>query len=323
MILCEWTPSGGSLTRISTEDIALDFQWYSYITSIASIKFQTTELFGGYAKPSFSDITLSPNLFEGSWPPAKTAAVKLVQTETTEAAGTILFDGTAHRTGFDRTGVNYELKQPEFDATIAESTAYSGTLASVVDTLCGSGILDLTVDHTEERATTPTVAYTTSKDVQAIDLLAEMCAFFTHAFKIVEGTLYLYDMLSTTTPTALTEFDILPSSYTDDEPISLITQDDDSVAGSNPNGDEVKITESYASAGTNTEAALTNIKTVLESEIAVIDAKIDADKPTILDCLTLTDESTIGDTTTSGRAMSVIYNFDSLDMQIEARGSVT
>lgn len=323
MLLCEFTPDGGTLARISTEDIALDYQWLSYITSLSSIKFQTTQKYGGYAKPSFSDMMLSPTLFEDSWPPTKLATIKLIQTETTEAAGVTIFSGTAQRTSFDRGGVNYILKQPEFDATIATATAYSGTLDTVIDTLCGSGLLDLTVDDTEERATMPTVSYTTTADIQAIDLLDDMCAFFCHGFKIIEGTLYLYDLLETIAPVALDEFDIQPSSYRDEQPISLITQGDDSVFGSSPNGDEVSISTTYASGGINTEAALTNIKTMLESEIAVLNCKIDDDKPTILDCLTLTDESTVEDTTTAARVVSVIYNYDSLDMQIEARGSVT
>lgn len=321
MILVEWTPESGSLARLSTRDIALTYQWYGYITSIASIKFSTSKVYGGYAKPTFSDITISPEYFENDWPPAKTADVKFTQTETTEAAGVILIDGTAQRKDYDRNGAKYVLRQPEFSATTTASTAYADTLDNIVDTLCTA--LGITVDHTEERAAPPAVSYTVPKDIQAIDLLDDMCAYFTHAFKIVEGVLYLYDMLGSTTPVALTEFDVQPCSYKDGRAISLITGDVDSVTGSDANGDEVSISTIYATTGTNNTANLTNIKTLMEKQIATIKAKIDDDKPTILDNFTLLDESTVGDTNTSARVLSVIYNYDTLDMQIEAYGSVT
>ncbi len=329
MLLIEWTSEGGSLIRISTDYIALDKQWYGYVDSLSSIKFQTTKKYGGYAKPSFSDLTLTPKMFESSWPPPKTAAVKLIQTETTEAAGIVIFDGTAQRANYDRYGVKYTLHQPEFDATLVEeaSTEYTtgdgDTVASVIAELCGASILDLTYDGSEARASSPNVDYTITSDIQAIDFISELAAFFTHGFKIIEGTLYLYDMLESTTPIVLTEFDVQPCSYKDGQPISLITCGDDSVAGPNPNGDEVSISTSYAATGGDTEDALGDIKTMLESDVAVIKAKIDDDKPTVLEYMELTDESTIGTTTTSARVMSVVYNYNTLDMQIEAYGEIT
>jgi hypothetical protein len=353
MILCEWTPDGGSLIRIALGDIALTYQWYSHINSMASVKFQTDKDYGGYAKPVFSDITLSPDLFAAAWPPVKTATVKLILTETNEAAGVTLFEGTAQRRAYDRVGVKYILKHPEFSAVIAATTAvpveYTTALDDVVDTLCTA--LSLTAVHTGERVTMPTVTYSLTNDIPAIDLLSEMCAFFTHAFTIEDGNLYLYDLLLGATVTsapmidgageylldnvtdkleetstdiiALTEFDVMPCHYKDGNPISLIISGEDSVAGSDLNGDEVSISTSYAGEGTDTVAALTNILTVLESQIAVIKAKVDDSQPKILDHLSLIDESTIDTTTTVARAMSVVYNFDTLDMEIEAWGAVT
>jgi hypothetical protein len=350
MILCEFTPAGGSLTRIALVDIALTYQWRSHINSMSSVKFQTSRDYGGYAKPVFSDITLSPDLFDGAWPPVKTADVKLIITETNEAAGVTLFEGTAQRREYDRTGIKYILKHPEFTDIFDAAASYSGTLTAAILDLATTR-LGLTIDATgTSRTDGITVSFTAAKDAQSIDVLDDLCAFYTHAFTIEGTTLYLYDLLLAVTVTsvplidgageylldnvtdmledvtdtgviALTEFDVMPSSYKDGNPISLITSGVYSVVGSDLNGDEVSISTSYA--GVNTEAALTNILTVLESQIAVIKAKVDDSQPKILDHLTLIDDSTINTTTTAARAMSVVYNFDTLDMEIEAWGTVT
>jgi len=342
------------MTRIALADIALTYQWRSHINSLASIKFQTSTDYGGYAKPSFSDITLSPDLFADSWPPVKTAAIKLILTETNEAAGVVLFDGTAQRRSYDRTGIKYILKHPEFTDTFAVAESYSGTLTAAIYDLATTRLgltIDTTGADTSSRADGLTVSFTAGKDVQSIDVLDKLCAFYSHAFRISEGVFYLYDLLQSSSGTAntledgigtyledggssvlqegsntaieLTEFDIMPSSYKDENPISLITSGADSVTGSDPNGDEVSIPTSYAAAGTNTEAAITNILTILEQQIAVIKAKVDNSQPKILEHLTLIDDSTIDTTTTAARVMSVIYNFDTLDMEIEAWGAIT
>ena len=320
MLLVEWTPTGGSLTRISTEDVALTYQWFGYITSLASLKIQMAEKYGGYCKPSFSDITLSPEMFDGAWPPAKEATVTIKWTETTEAAAVTLLTGTAHRDEFDRDGVQYTFRQPEFDDTLGPATL-NATLSVLMGTWCTA--IGVTLSNQSTRSTTTEVDYTYTDDVQTIDMMSNVCAFFTHAFKIVSGVLYLYDLLESETATALTEFDILPSSYSNEEPISLVTCVNDSVSGSNPNGEEISISTSYALNTATTEAALTNITTVLEYDISIINAKFDNDKPTVLDCITLTDESTIEGTTSTSRVVSIVYNFDTLDMEMEAIGTIT
>ena len=320
MLLVEWTPDGGSLTRISTEDVALTYQWLGYITSLASLKIQMAEKYGGYCKPSFSDITLSPEMFDGAWPPAKTATVTIKWTDTTEAAAVTLLTGTAQRDEFDREGIKYTFRQPEFDDTLGPATL-NATLSVLMGTWCTA--IGVTLSNQSTRSTTTEVDYVYTDDVQTIDMMSDVCAFFSHAFKITSGVLSLYDLKVSGTATALTEFDVMPSSYRNEEPISLITCGDDSVAGSDKNGEEVSISTSYALNTATTETALGDIKIILEKDISVINAKFDGNKPGILDCITLTDESTIETTTSTSRVVSVVYNFDTLDMEMEAIGSIT
>lgn len=320
MILMEFTPDGYGLQRISTEDVALEYQWFSYINSIASIRISLSQEYGGFAKPKFSDISLSPEMFEDMWPPPKNATVKIIQTETNESGGVIIFDGTAYLSDYDRSSIGYELKQPDFDSTIAKSTSYNDTLINIVNVLCGASFLNLTVDSTNARTVSPSVIYTTDKDIQTIDLLDDMCSFFSHGFYISEGTLYLFDMLETTTPVELTEFDVLPCSYTENQPVALIKSGDFSIDGDNKNGNTYTISPTFHTTQANVETALGDIKTIVEKDLVKLNAKIDDKKPQVLNTLTLTDESLINSLTTTAIVTSVVYNYDTLDMQIEGFG---
>lgn len=320
MILMEFTPDGYDLQRISTEDIALEYQWFSYITTISSIRIGLSQIYGGFAKPEFSDIALSPDLFADIWPPPKMAVVKIIQTETDENGGVILFDGTAQLSRYDRTSINYNLKRPEFDSTIAEATVYNDTLVNIATTLCGASFLDLTIDSTNARTVSPAVLYATESDIQTIDLLDDMCAFFSHGFYISEGTLYLFDMLATTTPIELDEFDVLPCSYMKKEPVALIESGDFSIDGGNKNGETYSVSPTFHTSQVNVETALQDIKTIIEKDIIITNAKIDDQKPMVLNTFSLTDESLINPLTTTALATSVVYNYDTLDMQIEGFG---
>lgn len=318
MLLIEFTLDGGSLQRISNQDIALTHQWFSYVRSFSSFKMECAEKYGGYAKPTFSDLELSPELFD-VWPPTD-ATIKVMWSEDTEANAITIFDGTAYPVGYTQEYITYAISQPEFDYTVAEGTSYSNTLVNVVSSLCTS--LGLTLDSTNARSTSPGVIYTTTSEVQAIDLLSDMCAYFTHGFYVDGSTLYLYDMLGTYTATELTEFDVLPCEYEMDDRISLVSSDLTSVTGTFPNGDEEDVGTDYTTNTTNAQTALTNIKSILDKDIITINTKIDSDKPMIFGAYTLTDESLVQDITSTGLVYSAIYNFDDLGLQLESFGDI-
>lgn len=324
MILCEFTPDGGTLQRISDEDIALDYQWFSYIKSMDSIKFQLPQVYGGYAGPSFSDIVLWPDAFTNDWPPPDTATVKIVETDTTFAAGKVVFDGSAVVGEIEQTGIGLILKKPELDLTIPSGTNYNDTLLNIVNLFCGPGWLNCTVDSTRARAVSPAVLHTTTSDMGALALLASICAWFSHGFYIQGSTLYLVDMKDTTmTPIELTEFDVQPCSYRKADPVLLVKCGDYSVDGSYDNGDEVDVGEGYHTTEANILVALGDIKTLLEMDIATIRFKTDQVKPGILDRIILYDESLLQPVTFVGIITSIIYNYDTLSVEAEVLGSMS
>ena len=321
MILVEFTPTGGTLQRISNEDIALEYQWFGYITSMSTMKLSLPTRHGGFARPEYASITISPELMEelGEYP--ESAAVRIIETDTDENGATVLYTGTARLDTYDRHGFSYTLKQPDLPEIITASTAYNNTLANVVSGICTT--LGLTLDSTAARSPSPAVLHTTSSDQLAIDLLSDMCAFFSHGFKISGTILYLYDMLGTRTTTDLTEFDVQPCEYRKDTPYSLYkATDTETLAGTAENGEEYSVTP-YHTTGANIQAALAGIKTIMEQDIAVIRFKANQDKPAILDQITLLDESLILPVTTSGTITSIIYNYDTLAVEAEVSGSVT
>jgi hypothetical protein len=319
MILMEFTV-GATTYRISTEDKALTYQWFGYITAFNSLKISLPNRHGGIARPEFSDITLSPALIKeiGSIP--TTAAVVIKETEADEAAAVTIFSGSARLGDYDRYGFGYILHRPEIPETIAEGTAYNDTLVNVATSLCTT--MGLTIDATNARATSPAVLHTTSADILAFDLLSDMLAFFSHGAEIVGTTLYLYDMLGTYTATELTEFDFLPANYRKESPYSLFSASEtETLAGTDENGDTYSVTPYHTTSG-NIQTALADIKTIMEQDIAMVPMKQDATKPRIIDKISLTDESIVLSISFSGIVTSVIYNYDTLGVEIESSGTV-
>ena len=305
MILCEFTPDGGTLQRIAMDDIALDYQWFGYIQKFSSFKMTTEYEYGGYVKPSFTDLTLSPDMFVDSWPPVESAAVTLIETDTTRAEGKVIYEGTAKLSDYDRHSIAYKIVDLEDDSVITEATVLTGTLLANITTYCGVSYLDLTVDSTNARAASPTVSHTVEKETPTMDLLSEMCSEFTHTFEIIDGVLYLEDILASVTTIDLTEFDVFPCKYsgakTDVEP------------------PETKFTP----AGADTDTAVANIMLVLEAKIVTINCPIDQTKPKVLDTATLYDESTINPVTSSMKVTSAVYNFDTTKMLLEGFGTIS
>jgi hypothetical protein len=319
-LLIEFTPNGESLKRISNEDIALTYQWLGYVFSFGSFRLELSEDYGGYASPSFSDLTVSPEAFE-SWPPSGDALIKVMLSDGDESEAVTIFDGYGTPESFDEEGAEYTLYSPEYSATIAKDTNQSGTLLSLMTSDCTT--LSLTLDSTYARSTSPAVDYTPSSDEKMIDVMAEMCAFFTHGFKIIEGTLYLFDMLTTGTTEDITEFTMQDCEYGKAGPVSLITCDETSIDGSTPvYGSEFNVSTPYHTTTSLIEAALTNIKTIIEKDVVEVESSIGQTSVKVLDDFTVYDESTITPTSTTAKAFSTLYNFDNNKIQIEARGVV-
>lgn len=319
-LLVEFTPHGGVLQRLSNEDIPLTDQWFSYILSFLSVRLDIEKDYGGYVSPSYSDIVISPEAFE-SWPPSGDALFKIMITSDGEDEAVIIFDGYGTPTEYDREGVSYELTTPEYSATISKGAVQTGTLLSLITSYCST--LGLTLDSSNSRSTSPSVDYTPSSDVQLIDLMSDMCAFFTHAFKVTGGTLYLYDMLATGTAKHISEFDMQPCTYGKAKPIHTVKCGDISISGSSSYGSEYSVSTAYHTTESLVEDALTNIKTIIEKDVAEIETMIDQTSIVVLDDLTVFDESTVNETSLDAKAVSTLYNFDDYTLSIEAIGVVS
>jgi len=320
MILCEFTGVGQSMVRMSTQDIALTYQWYSYLRAIASIKIALPKKHGGFAAPDFSDIDISPAYFKsiGGYP--ATAHVKLIDTETNEADGRVIYDGEAYLDSFDRGPGKYVLSKPEMTATIPASTAFNDTLVNVVTALCGPTFLNITLDTTLARSPSPAVLHTTTSDQLAIDLLSGMCDWFCHAARFENDTLYLVDLLGTWAPKETSEHFFQPSSYQRGKKYATYKSGDETLSGTG--ADEYDAGGPYHTATANIQAALANIKTVIEMDTAIIRYRSDQNSFSMLDKITALDESLPVPVTTTGIITTMLHNDDGRAVDIEVVGSV-
>jgi hypothetical protein len=281
---------------------------------------------GGFAAPTFSDVSFWPDMFSDSWPPPATASIRLMWMDGEDETDTqIIFDGTAIRSELARDFVSYDLKRPENDTKVSESTVYSDTLINVMTTLCGATFLNLTIDTTRARSTSPAVSYTTTAEQLTIDLASDLCAFFSHGFYIVGTTLYLVDMndISTST-TELTEWDILPSAYRYDKPYSSAKSGDYTVYDTSvANGEELSISTAYHGTQANIEAALTMILGIANRPTIEINAMITERAQQIAGCYSFTDESHFLPLHTSMIVYDIVYNFDDEKLQATGPGAIS
>jgi hypothetical protein len=287
------------LHRVSDDWQNLTNQWEPKLISYTPVRVGLPTVYGGYAKPKFGSRSFSPDLFDGTdWPPPKTVTVKDMLTESTEAAAITVFEGTLHLEAYNETEVVYNAYGEEYTATIADSTALSGTLASIFTTYCGATHLNLTLDTTDARGTTPTITYTTSGEQMTIDVLSKLAAYCSHCFYIDDGTLYLVDMLTGDDNSySLDEFGyFMGSEYRAQQPVSLIkgtdtSSNERSVDGSYQYGEELTV-DIYDNNQTRVETELGNIKTLVEKDYYRFRVIPEADKlPTVGEVITVTNES--------------------------------
>lgn len=212
---------GGTVHYISGEYLDVEHFYEAKVVSLASLRIATSKPYGGYAAPTFGDIELLPDLFDGHWPPPVTCAIKIMIGDTGEAGAFTVFEGTAYLQNINRDGISYQLHGNNYTNEVTDYL-YSGTLNAVFTTACST--LGLTLNTAYARATSPTVYWQTSGTTKLIDNLSAIAESFSHRFYIQAGTLYLVDtLLDNGTTLALTEFDVFPSSYTRPSPLKEVT----------------------------------------------------------------------------------------------------
>jgi len=309
--------------RVSLEGVALEHYWDAYVIDFESISFSGATDHGGYVVQAFGSITVSFDPFSSAWPPPVSIGVKIEFTETTEAESQLVFEGSGHRQGFSRDGVQYGLYGAEFDAMVAAPHTCNSTLDAAVAYLAGT-LLNLDVDYTYARSPSPAIQHQIDSDMLAIDVLKTLCEYFSHLCYIENGTIYLIDCLGYSTSRTLTEFDVFPSTYSRLSPISYIehSEHDFVVSSSYPYGDPY----SYSAVLNTTEADIIdnweNMLTLMERDRASISLPMTGVLPKPGQRLILTDESMSQNITATMYIRGLRYDFVNETVECDCDGVI-
>jgi len=288
-----------TLHRVSDAWQTLTNLWKPQISSYMPTKFGTAQRWGGYAEAKFGSRSFSPELFNNHWPPPNTITVKDQLTESDEASAVTVFEGNLHLNSYNEMEISYNSYGALF-STKETDAVYNDTLVNIFTTAVGVTKLNLTLDSTAARAVSPAVVYTATGEKMLIDNLSDMAAFFSHAFYIENGTLYLIDLLLDNGTSTLDEFGFfMGSEYRAATPYSLIKGGGFFKDGAYKYGQELNISPVCHTVQANIEAALADIKTIVEYDFYRFRVIPEADKlPVIGQKITITNESLQSTTTT-------------------------
>jgi hypothetical protein len=123
-----WKSQDDSSTLyLSLDGEALTHYWDAFIASFSSPQYQTATRYGGMVELGFGQITMSPEAFEGSWPPPKTLTVSIKYTATTEEAAVTVFEGDIYLVSYDIESVTYNINAPAYTQRLLdEGPDYDG-----------------------------------------------------------------------------------------------------------------------------------------------------------------------------------------------------
>ena len=122
----EW--ADGQVMQVSDENFAGNTFWENFLMSFSSPQYRLSTPYGGYCEMQFGSFSVSQDVFDQAdiWPPPQSFSVAIYYTPDTETNKELLFDGTAHRSSFDRSSVGYDTYGPEYDVDLlSETTGYS------------------------------------------------------------------------------------------------------------------------------------------------------------------------------------------------------
>lgn len=324
MLLVE-TTIDSTLHRVSMEGIALEHYWDNRIIAFDPPQYQIAFPYGGYVRPGFGGISFSHHLFEEHWPPPAQCLLSVYYTAAGEAEKELLFEGAAHLRAVTREQVDYELFGPAFDATVPDATAFDDTLVNVASWFCDASRLNLTLDSTYARSPSPAVKFTRQGDAMALDLLSNVCAFFTHLFHIKGSVLYLADMLADAGSESITEFDFFPSAYHLDVPVALArtTPGNHVRTSAYPYGRELSFGAEYHDTAANIEDALDDVISVSNKVRCSLRMPLLGGLPDPGRKVSWTDASLGRDTAAYIRCRTVRYDFGNEEIVIEGEGEVS
>jgi|GEM_PF-1768254 len=322
MLLVEATINGTTYYT-SMEGIVLTHYWDAHIVNFDPPQYQISNPYGGYVRPGFGSISFSHDLFSSEWPPPANVILSAYYTATDEASKELIITTMAHLSSIDREAIRYELFSPSYTTTVSDLTAFDDTLVNVVTWFCNAARLNLTLNSTYARAVSPDVKFTVSGDQIAINLLSDICAFFTHLFYISDGTLYLIDMLLDAGSETITEFDFFPSEYAYEVPVAIARTANYSSTSAYPYGQEISLATEFIDTEAKVTAALDNIITVRNLARCNLSLPFIGDIPTPGKKISWADTSLGNNTNAYIRTRTIIYDFNNEEVVIEGEGTLT
>lgn len=330
-LLAELTVSS-TIKRLSRSGYSGTYYWDNKIIDFSPIQYRSAQRYGGYVAPSFGSISFSPDLFDSvNWPPPIKNPITLKWATSTgsETGANILFTGTAHLRKISREALVYDLYGPFLIHQTTGGSTFDMTLVQAIKSLSSSGNLNLIVSTSAARTPSPKIKYTVSGNQFSIDLAARFCEYGSHLFYLFSSSsnatmdsLKLVDMFANNGSRTLDEFDFLPSEYEYEQAISLVRSSTITAASTFPYGQE-KSVEVYATASTDIQSALNNIRNILVKPRMRARLPITSVFPKPGEQIITTDESQGVATRMSFNARSISYDFNNEEIVVEGEGSLS
>jgi hypothetical protein len=315
---------------ISNEPKALFHYWDPFVLKMNAIKYAMASNYGGYVKVKYGNISISPEFFSEKswplvehklvWPPPDSVDFLVKYTDSTEESAITLLEATGHLGSVTRSAVEYKLYGDDY-SEVMTNQLFSGSLLSILQTYTGSSHLNLELDSTFARDPSPAVNYTASGEL--LSILSDICKFFSHFFYIKRNKLYLVDMLQSSGSVETDESEFLPVIYRGSKPYSSFESGGYSVAGSASYGDIFSVSPTCHGTQSNIEAALSDIKTIVEKKQLAVPFPMTAEY--VVDTgnnITFVDNSLLGSTSASMYARSITYDFDKDEFLIDGEGEI-
>lgn len=241
----------------------------------------------------------------------------------------------------------------EYTVTPVGTLSLSGTgedttLKDIMEWACGASLLNLTFNHTYDRATSPDVHFWADSQRPLIDFLSNIAAFNAHLFYIHGGTFYLVDMLLDNGSRTITEWDYFDAPYGYPPPTAKIeakwkkreagnwsdptgssaaavyvkeTDQSLTVTSAYPYGEDM-IVDPYTGVPSDIDTALDNILDILHHPTSTIRIPLQGSLPMPGEKISWTDDSFYAAVSLWIRARSVTYDFDKEEVVIEGEGGV-
>ncbi|MFA6336060.1 MAG: hypothetical protein WCX48_11035 [Bacteroidales bacterium] len=189
-------------------------------------------------------------------------------------------------------------------------TGSVSTLDELFDWACGSSRLPLSFNNDNSRAVSPTISYWADSQMNIIDFLSDIAAYFTHMFYIRTSVLYLLDMATDNGSRTVTEYDYFPASYSDLAPLARLigrwkensaanetigrfirsSEYEEILVTNYPYGDDFTI-DAYQSVRADVSASLDLIGTIWHKQRARIPIPIESNLPVPGEAISGTDIS--------------------------------